>query len=197
MSSSIENRLRRSPELLSRTESALLIVDVQEKLLGLISGWRRVVWNIGRLIDGAQLLGVPCTATEQYPQGLGPSHPDVAARLPERPSKQRFSCVGCGSIPEQWAERGLTKIVVAGIETHVCILQTVLDLLSEGFRVYVVADAVGARHPVDHEIALRRMDSQGAILTTCESVLFEWCESSAAVEFKQVSQLIRQTPPEE
>ncbi|GIW96255.1 MAG: hydrolase [Pirellulaceae bacterium] len=191
-----EQQLRRSPELLSREESALLVVDVQEKLLPLIPGSSRLVWNIARLIDAAKLLGVPCAATEQYPKGLGGTHPELAARLPERPAKQRFSCCGCGGIPDRWAERGLTKIVVAGIETHVCVLQTVLDLLSEGFRVYVVADAVAARHPLDHDIALRRMDSQGAILTTCESVMFEWCETSAAPEFKQISPLIRQSPPE-
>jgi nicotinamidase-related amidase len=196
MSDDFPAEVRRSPELLSRKDSALLVVDVQEKLLPLIPRWRYLVWNIRRLIEAAQLLSVPCYATEQYPQGLGPTHPELAARLGERPWKRRFSCCGCGTIPQEWAAGGRTKIVVAGIETHVCVLQTVMDLLSEGFRVYVVADAVAARHSIDHEIALRRMDSHGATLTTCESVMFEWCETSELPQFKQISQLIREAPPE-
>ena len=191
------NSMRRSPELLTRHESGLLVVDVQQKLLPLIPRSAHLVWNIRRLLDAAHLLGVPCWATEQYPQGLGHTHPELAARLPPPPPKRRFSCCGCGPIPDEWVRLGRTKIVVAGIETHVCVLQTVMDLVGEGFHVYVVADATAARFAIDHEIALRRMETHGATLTTCESVMFEWCETSEAPEFKQLSQLIRETPPAE
>ncbi len=185
----------RSPELVSRHESALLVVDVQDKLLKFIPRGERLVWNIRRLLDGAKLLGVPSHATEQYPSGLGPTTAVLAERLPPIPAKQRFSCCGCEALPGDWPERGLDQIVVAGIEAHVCVLQTVLDLLSAGYRVYVVVDAVGSRSALDAEIALRRLESQGATLTTTESILFEWCETAAAPEFKALSQLVRESPP--
>jgi nicotinamidase-related amidase len=187
--------LVRSPELMNRDDSALLVVDVQTKLLPLIPGSDRVVWNIRRLIDGAKILGVSLAATEQYPQGLGPTTPELAQRLTAIPAKTAFSCGECGEIFADWRDRGIWKILVCGIETHVCVSQTVHDLLGEGFRVYVAADAVAARGKLDHEIALRRMDSSGATLTTTEAALFEWCQRAGSPEFKQISQLVRETPP--
>ena len=187
--------LARSPELMNRDDSALLVVDVQAKLLPLIPTSPRMVWNVRRLIDGAKILGVPVAATEQYPQGLGPTTPELASRLGEIPGKLAFSCGECGQLFVDWQERGIWKVLVCGIETHVCVSQTVHDLLGEGFRVFVAADAVAARGAVDHEFALRRMDSAGATLTTTEAALFEWCERSGSPEFKQISQLIRESPP--
>jgi nicotinamidase-related amidase len=187
--------LVRSPELMNRDDAALLVVDMQAKLLPLIAGGPRVIWNVRRLIDGAKILGVPLAATEQYPQGLGPTAPELAQRLGAIPSKLAFSCGECGEIFSAWRDRGIWKILVCGIETHVCVGQTVHDLLGEGFRVYVAADAVGARGALDHEIALRRMDSSGATLTTTEAALFEWCGRAGSPEFKQISQLVRETPP--
>lgn len=187
--------LVRSPELMNRDDAGLLVIDMQAKLLPLIAGHERVTWNCRRLIDGAQLLGVSVAATEQYPQGLGPTTPELAQRLGTIPPKLAFSCGECGEIFSAWRERGIWKILVCGIETHVCVGQTVHDLLGEGFRVYVAADAVGARGAMDHEIALRRMDSSGATLTTTEAALFEWCGRAGSPEFKQISQLVRETPP--
>jgi nicotinamidase-related amidase len=189
------NRLPRSPELMSRGESALLVVDVQEKLMRLIPGHERVTWNIRRLLDGARILGVPAVATEQYPQGLGPTTAELAKRLGEIPSKLTFSCGGCPQIFSTWRDGGVYKILVVGIEAHVCVQQTVLDLLSDGFRVFVAADAVGARFALDREIALRRMESAGATLTTTEAALFEWCDVAGTAEFKQISALVRETAP--
>jgi len=186
-----ESLSARSPELLSRCDSALLVVDVQEKLMPAIPGSDRLIWNVRRLLDAAKILHVPCGATEQYPMGLGPTVEVLAQRLPDRPAKQRFSCCET-NLPDTWSKQGIYKIVVAGIEAHVCVQQTVLDLLSAGFRPYVVADAVASRSELDYKIALRRMESCGATLTTTESVIFEWCETSAAPEFKQISQLIRE-----
>jgi nicotinamidase-related amidase len=187
--------LARSPELMNRDDSALLVVDMQAKLLPLIPGHKRLIWNIRRLIDGAKILQVPVSATEQYPQGLGPTTPELANRLDIAPSKVAFSSCECGQIFTAWRDRGIWKILVCGIETHVCVGQTVHDLLGEGFRVYVTADAVAARGQIDHDISLRRMDSAGATLTTTEAALFEWCQRAGSPEFKQISQLIRETPP--
>jgi nicotinamidase-related amidase len=189
------NSLVRSPELMNRDDSALLVVDMQAKLLPLIPGSAKLIWNIGRLIDGAKILAVPVAATEQYPQGLGPTAPELAARLETIPPKVAFSCAECAEIFTGWRDRGIWKILVCGIETHVCVGQTVHDLLGEGFRVYVAADAVGARGSIDHEIALRRMDSSGATLTTVEAALFEWCARAGSPEFKQISQLVRAAAP--
>src|SRR5262245_8197759 len=188
--------LSRSPELMNRDDKALLVVDMQAKLLPLIVGHSRIIWNIRRLIDGAKILSVPFAATEQYPQGLGPTTPELAELLGSIPAKTAFSCGECGQIFTAWRDRGIWKILVCGIETHVCVGQTVHDLLGEGFNVYVAADAVGARGQIDHDISLRGMDSAGATLTTTEAALFEWCERAGSPEFKQISQLVREQPPQ-
>lgn len=181
----------RSNELLSRSDSRLLIVDVQEKLLPLIPVAERMIGNCRRLIEAAQVLSVPVSATEQYPKGLGSTAPELAELLGEIPEKLRFSCAEV----LDWksaaaAEDDRDKIVVAGIECHVCVQQTVLDLMAQGYRVYVPADAVASRHKFDWEIALRRMADSGATVTTTESVLFEWAEVAGTEEFKQISRLI-------
>jgi len=188
--------LPRSPELMSRDGAALLVVDVQERLVPAIRDHTRVVWNCRRLIDGARVLGIPVAGTEQYPRGLGPTVGPLAERLGELPSKLRFSCGGCPAIFKEWEDRGIDKVLVCGIEAHVCVQQTVLDLLAHGWRVYVAADAVGSRFELDLETALRRMDSAGATLTTTEAALFEWCENAGTPEFKQISRLVQETPPE-
>ena len=180
---------------MSRRDSALLVVDVQEKLVSLIPGHARLVWNIRRLLDGALMLGVPVAATEQYPQKLGPSVPEVTSRIATIPEKRMFSCRECQPLFADLRDRGIRKLLVVGIEAHVCILQTVYDLLAEGFHVHLAVDAIGSRFPLDCEIAIRRLESSGATLTTTEAALFEWCETSAAPEFKQISALVRESPP--
>jgi nicotinamidase-related amidase len=186
---------RRSPELLSRHHCGLLVVDVQEKLLKAIPAADRLVWNIRRLLYAARLLQVPSAATEQYPQGLGPTSAALRQLVPPPAAKQRFSCCDGQALPSDWPDRGISQMLVVGLEAHVCVLQTVLDLLSDGYRVFVAADAVASRAERDAEIALRRMESSGATLVTVEAVLFEWCETSAAAEFKQISQLVREAGP--
>ncbi len=116
----------------------------------------------------------------------------MAERLGPVPSKLAFSCGGCPEIFAGLRSRGIHNVLVAGIEAHVCIQQTVLDLLADGWRVFVAVDAVGSRFDVDYRTALRRMDSAGATLTTTEAAIFEWCETAAAAEFKQISRLARE-----
>jgi isochorismate hydrolase len=184
----------RSHELAARTECRLLIVDVQEKLVPMISQYERMLGNCRRLIQGAKILEVPVFATEQYPKGLGRTVAPLAELLGSVPDKLRFSCAEVlewGMAAEQADNR--FQIVVAGIEAHVCVLQTVLDLLAGGFQVFVPADAVSSRGELDWKIALDRMSTGGAVITTTESVLFEWCEKSGTPEFKQISQLIKES----
>jgi len=185
----------RSPELMNAYDTALLVVDVQQKLIQLIPGWQRLVWNIGRLIEGTKILGVPALLTEQYPQGLGGTVAELQAKLGAPMAKQSFSCCGCDAFASAISELRRPKLLVVGIETHVCVQQTVLDLLATGSRVYVVADATGARHEVDYQLALRRMESAGATLTTTEAALFELCQTAGTPEFKALSALVRQQPP--
>lgn len=184
----------RSHELASRTECRLLIVDVQEKLVPMIANYDRMLGNCRRLIQGAKILEVPVFATEQYPKGLGHTVAPLAELLDSVPEKLRFSCaevLDWGLAAKQADNR--FQIVVAGIEAHVCVLQTVLDLLAGGFQVFVPADAISSRGEFDWKIALDRMSSGGATITTTESVLFEWCERSGTPEFKQISQLIKES----
>jgi nicotinamidase-related amidase len=191
----MSNRIPRSIELMSSSDTALLVIDVQERLVPAIQDHPRVIWNIRRLVDGAAILGIPVIATEQYPRGLGPTVEPLKGRLPAPNEKLHFSCGECGDLFAPLRDAGRHKILVAGIEAHVCVQQTVLDLLGDGYRVYVAADAVGSRFQSDCEIALRRMDSSGATLTTAESALFEWCEVAGTPQFKQISALAREAAP--
>jgi nicotinamidase-related amidase len=188
-------RLPRSPELMSRGDTAMLLVDIQEKLLPHIRGNRRLVWNVRRLLDAAQALGIPVAATEQYPRGLGATVAELAGRLGEIPSKLTFSCGECAGLFQPWADSGRSKVLVVGIEAHVCVMQTVMDLMHEGFRTYVPVDAVGSRFDLDLQTGLRRMELAGAVLTTTEATMFEWAEVAGTAEFKTVAALARETPP--
>jgi len=188
--------LPRSPLLMAAGDTALLVVDVQERLIGSIADRQRVVWNVRRLIDGAAVFGLPVLATEQYPRGLGPTVPELAQRLGKIPEKLTFSSRACGAGFRDLEGRGILKVLVCGIEAHVCVQQTVLDLLAAGWHVYVAADAVGSRFTADYQIALRRMESAGATITTTEAALFEWCDVAGTPQFKQISALVRETAPE-
>jgi nicotinamidase-related amidase len=185
-----------SPEMMSPGDTALLVIDVQEKLLPAIPLGLQIVWNIRRLLDGAKILGLPAAATEQYPKGLGPTVGELAQRLNSILSKLTFSCGSCPEIFRDFQERGVRKILLAGIEAHVCVQQTALDLLSDGWSVLVAVDAVGSRFDVDYRTALHRMDAAGAMLTTTEAALFEWCRTADTPEFKQISRLAQEPAPE-
>jgi nicotinamidase-related amidase len=180
------------PTQMSASDTGLLVVDVQEKLMPLIPGAETLVRNIAFLIDGARLLGMTVQATEQYPRGLGPTLPELARRIPVRPEKTAFSCCAIPSVVETFHRAARPKIILAGIEAHVCVLNTALDLLALGFRVYLAVDAVGSRYPIDQEIALRRLEQAGAILTTSETAVFEWVGGAGNPQFKEISRLVQE-----
>lgn len=180
----------RSPELLSAATSRLVIVDVQEKFLPTIRDGEGLVANCSKLVRGAGILEVPVSCTEQYPERLGSTVPGLIELLPERCSKLRFSCGEALAWRGESGRDGRHQIVLAGIEAHVCVLQTALDLVSAGFEVYVAADAVRSRHLPDEELALRRLSDAGVRLVSTEMVLFEWCEVAGTDTFKQISRLV-------
>jgi nicotinamidase-related amidase len=188
-----EASLPRSPELMNANETGLLVVDAQEKLLAVITRRAEVVWNIRRLLDAAAALGVATAATEQYPEKLGSTAPELRERLGKIPDKVAFSACACSSIFEAWRAEGRFRVLVTGIETHVCVMQTAFDLAADGWLVYVAVDAVGTRRDVDHEFALRRMETAGIVLTTTEAAMFEWCREAGSAEFKAISTLAKET----
>ena len=185
----------RSPMLMSRDTAALLVIDIQEKLVSHILDHSTVVWNTRRLIDGADVLGLPSLCTEQYPQGLGKTVSLLSERLSVDDEKSLFSCRNCDNVVQQLKEKNRHQILLCGIETHVCVQQTALDLIAMGFDVWVAVDAMGSRHELDHKTALQRMQMAGVTLTTTEAALFEWCEISGTHEFKRISTLVREMPP--
>jgi nicotinamidase-related amidase len=176
---------------MSAADTALLVIDVQDKLLALIPGRAALVRNIAFLIDGARLLQMPVAATEQYPKGLGPTTPELAKRLPERPDKVAFSSCAIPSVIEGFRRAARPKVLLTGMETHVCVLNTALDLLNLDFRVYLAVDAVAARFAQDHDTALRRLEQAGVILTTVETALFEWVGGAGHPQFKVISKLVQ------
>lgn len=173
--------------------SVLCVIDVQERLLAVMADADRVVARSRRLAEAAGLLGVKRLLTEQYPQGLGTTPPGLSALLPPPLAKKSFSCCGCDGF-DAGIDACVSAVVIAGLETHVCVTQTSLDLLGRGVDVFVAVDAVASRHPIDHDVALRRLESAGAVLTTSEAVLFEWCRSADHPAFKDVRKLVLDRP---
>ena len=174
--------------LIDRDKSTLLVVDIQERLLPHIHDGQVVLDNAVWLVKVAQRLGVPVMVSEQYPKGIGPT---VAAlrglTFPEQVGeKMHFSCVAAKCL-ERLPGADRPQVVVAGTESHVCVLQTVLSLREQGKEVFVVAEAVGSRRPSDKELALARMRAHGAEIVSREMVAFEWLRQAGSEEFRAIS----------
>lgn len=171
--------------LLSRQRTSLIVVDVQEGFRSYAT-FAAVAEACAKLLQGARILRVPALVSEQYPKGLGHTAPEVGLQQ-ERPiEKTVFSAVRA----EGFSLEGRDQAIVCGIETHVCVSQTVHDLLQRGVEVHVPAEAVGSRHLIDYERGLERLERAGAIVSTVETVLFELLERAGTPEFKAVQKLI-------
>ena len=181
-------------ELLSRSTAVLVVVDVQERINAVMADQGHLP-RIAVLIDGCVALGVPVVTTEQYPKGLGPTVPELASLLPAPPLvKDTFSCAREPVVRAALEATGRRQAIVVGIEAHVCVLQTALDLAADGCRVHVPHDAVCSRRPADKEWALRRMAAAGVVVTATESELFELVARCGTDEFRAVSRMIRDLP---
>ncbi len=178
---------------ISRAKAGLLVVDIQERLFPAITGKEAMLQNAVRLIRGAQLLKIPVFATEQYPKGIGVSVPEIAALLTSPPpiAKTTFSCCGAEGLLSCLKEKNIYDAILCGIEAHVCVCQTALDLLDNGFRVFVVADAIASRTVENHQLALARMRDAGVIVVSTEMLLFELLERAGSDEFKQILELVK------
>ena len=187
----------RKLELCNARASQFLLVDVQERLCNAMPEdcLATALGNMGRLLDAARALEGPIIATEQYPRGLGATRPEVVEHLPEEVTpieKTSFSCCSAAGFESRLAKREeRPQVVLAGVETHICILQTAAGLQHWGYRVFVVADAVCSRSPAVRENALHRLRQGGIIVTSTEAVAFEWLGDASHPAFKTVSSMFR------
>ena len=177
--------------LLERAKSLLLLVDMQERLVPAMADAAAVTDRCGILLRTAYELGVPIFASEQYPKGLGATLPALAEFATRRMEKLEFSAYANLAIRDELKRAGQSQLVLAGVEAHVCVLQTALELIDAGYQVFVVADAVASRRTESREVALHRIARAGATLITVEMALFEWLRSASAPEFRSISKLIR------
>lgn len=169
--------------------SELLVIDVQPRLMAVIDGAEALTLNLRRLVEGARRLGVPVDFTEQNSRALGATLPELGPGPDEVTEKMSFDALRAPDFVDQLNPTAIK--VVAGVEAHICVTQTVLGLLGQGIEVYVVADAIGSRVPASHAAALERMARRGAEIVTTEMVLFEWLGTAAHPEFKAISALIK------
>ncbi|MGB4599106.1 MAG: hydrolase [Trichlorobacter sp.] len=180
---------------LSAEQSVLVVIDVQERLCKAMDEQvlRQLTDNTNVLLEAAAELQIPVAVTEQYLKGLGPTVPALAEKLGTSPrhEKMAFSCCGCTDFVEQLRASGRRQIVITGMETHVCVLQTVLELLDAGYLVQVVRDAVMSRSRRNWDTALEEMRQAGAVITCTESVLFQWLRVAGTEPFKKLSKLVK------
>jgi nicotinamidase-related amidase len=179
--------------LATREDSLLLIIDLQTAMLKAIKGWDQVAKRTRQLILAAELLDIPVLLTEQYAKGLGGTHPEILdqIRTPRIFAKEHFSaCLekDCVPLVRSFARQ---KIVVVGTETHVCVLQSCLDLIQAGFQVHLVADAVASRKNENKDIAVAQMRQAGAVITSAEIVIFEWAKRANTDEFRAVLPIVK------
>ncbi len=172
--------------------TALLIIDIQERLMPVIAEKETVFTNANILLKGAQILHLPVIVTEQYPKGLGKTCPEVA--LPDGQTvteKVCFSCMLSDEVMEQLRAAGAKSVILAGAEAHICVLKTALDALEQGFDVHVVADAVSSRTLQNKQLGLERMRQSGAFIVSTEMILFQLLHQAGTDTFKQISKLIK------
>ncbi|MHC5060174.1 MAG: hydrolase [Planctomycetota bacterium] len=179
--------------MLDTKKCCLVIVDVQGKLAELMDGKESVLANIEILIKAAKALGLGIIWCQQYPKALGQTVPQIAELLDDSDpiDKFSFSCCGQGEFNGKLKELRPSQIILCGIEAHVCIYQTAADLLDTDYEVHVIADAVSSRTPANREIAIRRMDADGVIISSTEMALFELLRTAKHEKFKELAKLIK------
>lgn len=175
--------------LLDRELSSVVLVDVQEKLAPLLPGHAALTRRCAWLLRLAEALSIPVTVCEQYPRGLGATIEELRPFRDKAPcfEKVAFSCFADAPFAAHLKTLERQQVVLTGIETHVCVLQSALQMKAAGFEVFVVRDAVGSRHPIDHETGLLRMQAEGVRVVSSEMVFFEWLRVAGTNEFRELS----------
>jgi len=180
-----------SSDKLSSKVNALIIIDIQEKIIRPIFNKDSIIKNIKKLINAYQILEENIFISEQNPLKLGETIPELLPKARfEKIEKMVFSLAKIQDFLNELKNKKISNLIICGIETHICIQQTVLDCLQKGFKVILISDSMGSRNRVDHEIALQRMTQSGAILTTTESIIFELCKTADREEFKEIRKII-------
>ena len=184
---------KRHPNLFSKEGSAILLVDYQEKFVPILHENEKTVGNIRLLLSGANIYSIPVIVSEQVPEKLGSTINELKEHTKGSIyfSKKAMSCCGQAGFIEELKKRNIKKIGVCGIEAHVCVLQTSLDLVQNGFQVHLVCDAITSRIPYNKEIAIRKMKQAGVIISSVETILFEVAYEAGTDEFKKLQQLLK------
>ena len=173
--------------------TALLVIDIQEKLVPAIQGKEEMLKNALKCIKAARLIGLPLVYTEQYPKGLGITVAELRLDLDDAPvfEKTDFSCMGSEGLQKFLKSNKVKKVLLAGIETHVCVFQTARDLIAEGYEVLVAADAVASRNDFDKKWALKNLREMGAAVSTFECFFMEYLKGSRHPKFKEMSAILK------
>jgi len=177
----------------TRTNSVLIVIDVQGKLADAVQRSELLQENVRKLIEAAHILDIPILVTEQYPKGLGHTVPLLSKALADAPviEKTSFSCCGALQFEHAMMELHKTDVILCGIEAHVCVYQTARDLLARGYNVHLVSDAVSSRTEENRHVGIHAMERRGAVLTSTEMLLFELLEESGTEMFKKISSLVK------
>ncbi len=184
----------RHPHLLRAADTLLVVIDMQEPFLREILDRKRVLRNTEFLIEASTILGIPIIATVQYAERMGGLIKEVAERIPPTCApldKLCFSCAGDVAFTKAVSEIGRSQVLISGVETHICVCQTALDLLDQGFQVHVAADSVSSRAESTHKIGLEKMRQAGAILTSAEGAIYELLYAAGTPQFKEILRLVK------
>jgi nicotinamidase-related amidase len=179
--------------MLTSEDTVLILVDFQVKLNRVMHERENLVSNAVKLVRGAKILGLPVIVSEQNPAGLGPTIPELAEHLEDVPvvAKMSFSCCGEPAFMKELEKQGREIALVAGIESHVCVYQTVVDLLDIGFDVEVISDAVSSRTPENRAVGRELCNAYGAALTSVEAALFELLGTAESEKFKEIISIVK------
>ncbi|MGE5479494.1 MAG: isochorismatase family protein [Chloroflexota bacterium] len=175
-------------------ETVCVVIDFQEKLMPFIHNFEDMITRSGKLLLGLQKLGVPTLITQQYTKGLGATVPAIVDSLGEAfipVEKMTFSCCGELEFMQNLLALNPANVIIIGIETHICVLQSALDFIGQGMNAIIVEDCTSSRNPRDREVAIERMRHEGAVVTTYESILMELLRTSASEKFKEISKIIK------
>ena len=176
----------------NKEEFALLIIDAQQKIINPIQNKELIVFNIEILLRSYEILRENIFLSEQNPKKLGPTLENLIPNKGfKKIEKTRFSIANEKSIINELSAKSIKNLIICGFETHICIQQSVLDFLKDGYKVFVIADAISSRNITDHNISIDRMVSKGASIASTESIIFELCETSSRKEFKEISNIIK------
>jgi nicotinamidase-related amidase len=179
--------------MINRTEAVFIVVDIQEKLARVMDNRESLVENNGKLVDGFQALGIPILVTEQIPAKIGPTVPELSEKLSgaQPVAKANFSCWEEPAFREQLEDLSRRQVVLTGIECHVCVYQTALDLMVNGYTVHLVTDAVSSRTPANRNVGIAAMKSAGVRLTSTEMVLFELLRTAADPQARDIFKIVK------